>query len=113
MQVQHAWMKRGIWDAVIGSVLTMIGASSETEVAAAHHLALRRRREGWTTSNTANQVAIQRADAAVTTAFVPICLAQEKVDVRQATGVPAIDERPEIAPPIPRADHERGIPARP
>jgi dienelactone hydrolase len=35
---------------------------------------------GWTTSSTATQVAIQRADAAVTTAFVPICLAQEKVD---------------------------------
>lgn len=35
---------------------------------------------GWTTSSTANQAAIQRADAAVTTAFVPICLAQAKVD---------------------------------
>jgi len=36
---------------------------------------------GWTTSSTATHVAIQRADAAVTTALVPICLAQEKVDV--------------------------------
>ena len=35
---------------------------------------------GWTTSSTANQVAIQRADAAVTAALVPICLAQEKAD---------------------------------
>ena len=36
---------------------------------------------GWTTSSTANQVAIQRADAAVTAALIPICLAQQKVDV--------------------------------
>src|SRR6266496_229826 len=39
---------------------------------------------GWTTSNTANQVAMQRADAAVTTAaFIPICLAQAKVDATE------------------------------
>jgi dienelactone hydrolase len=35
---------------------------------------------GWTTSSTANQMALTKADAAVTTALVPICLAQEKVD---------------------------------
>jgi hypothetical protein len=65
MQVQHAWMKPGVWGAIIGSILTMIVGFNWG---------------GWTTSSTANQVAIQRADAAVTTAFVPICLAQEKVD---------------------------------
>jgi len=58
-------MKPGVWGAVIGSILTMIVGFSWG---------------GWTTSSTANQAAIQRADAAVTTAFVPICLAQEKVD---------------------------------
>jgi hypothetical protein len=58
-------MKPGVWGAVIGSILTMIVGFSWG---------------GWTTSSAANQVATQRADAAVTTAFVPVCLAQEKVD---------------------------------
>ena len=35
---------------------------------------------GWTTSATANQLALNRADAAVTAAMVPICLSQEKID---------------------------------
>ena len=65
MQVQRAWMKPGVWGAVIGSVLTMIVGFSWG---------------GWTTSTTANQVATSRADAAVTAALVPICIAQEKID---------------------------------
>lgn len=65
MQVQHAWMKPGVWGAVIGSILTMIVGFNWG---------------GWTTSSTANQVAMQRADAAVTAAFIPICLAQVKLD---------------------------------
>jgi dienelactone hydrolase len=65
MRVQRPWMKPGVWGAVLGSILTMIVGFSWG---------------GWTTSTTANQAAIQRADAAVTTAFVPICLAQGKVD---------------------------------
>ena len=65
MQVQQAWLKPGVWGAVIGSILTMIVGFSWG---------------GWTTSSTANQVAITRADAAVTAALIPICLAQEKID---------------------------------
>ena len=65
MQVQRAWMKPGVWGVVIGSILTMIVGFNWG---------------GWTTSTTANQVAIQRADAAVTTALIPICLSQAKVD---------------------------------
>ena len=65
MQVQRAWLKPGVWGVVIGSILTMIVGFSWG---------------GWTTSSTANQVAVKRADAAVTTALVPICLAQEKID---------------------------------
>ena len=65
MQTQRAWLKPGIWGAVIGSILTMIVGFSWG---------------GWTTSSTANQLAMSRADAAVTTALVPICLAQEKID---------------------------------
>ena len=50
---------------VIGSILTMIVGFTWG---------------GWTTSSTANQSAMTRADAAVTTALIPICLAQVKLD---------------------------------
>ncbi len=58
MQVQRAWLKPGVWGAVIGSILTMIVGFSWG---------------GWTTSSSANQLAMSRADAAVTTALVPVC----------------------------------------
>jgi hypothetical protein len=62
----HAtWLKPGIWGAVAGSILTMIVGFSWG---------------GWSTSSTATQLAVNRADAAVTAALVPICLAQEKID---------------------------------
>ena len=63
--MQRAWLKPGIWGAVIGSILTMIVGFSWG---------------GWTTSSTANQTATKQADAAVTAALVPICLSQEKAD---------------------------------
>jgi hypothetical protein len=66
MQVQRAWFKPGIWGAVVGSILTMIVGFSWG---------------GWTTSSTALQVAMKQADAAVTAALVPVCLAGEKADV--------------------------------
>ena len=68
MQTLHAWLKPGIWGAVVGSVLTMIVGFSWG---------------GWTTHSTANQEGIKRADAAVTATLVPICLAQEKVDAEK------------------------------
>ena len=64
--MQRAWIKPGVWGAVIGSILTMIVGFSWG---------------GWTTSTTTNQLATTRADSAVTTALVPICLAQQKIDV--------------------------------
>jgi dienelactone hydrolase len=69
MQLQHAGFKPGVWGAVIGSVLTMIVGFSWG---------------GWTTSSTTHQVAMKQADAAVTAALVPICLAGEKADVARA-----------------------------
>ena len=65
MQLQRDWMKPGVWGVVIGSILTMILGFGWG---------------GWTTGGTANQMAVKRADAAVTTALVPVCLAQEKAD---------------------------------
>jgi hypothetical protein len=69
MQVQRAWLKPWIWGAVVGSILTMIVGFSWG---------------GWTTSSTTLQVSMKQADAAVTAALVPICLAQEKGDVTRA-----------------------------
>jgi dienelactone hydrolase len=64
--MNRASIKPGVWGVIIGSILTMIVGFSWG---------------GWTTSTTANQAAIQRADTAVTAALIPICLAQQKVDV--------------------------------
>ena len=69
MQVYRAWLKPGVGGAVIGSILTMIVGFNWG---------------GWTTSSTAHEVALRQADAAVTTALVPVCLAGEKADVARA-----------------------------
>ncbi|MGH7384137.1 MAG: hypothetical protein ACREKG_03075 [Candidatus Rokuibacteriota bacterium] len=69
MQMQFAWLKPGIWGAVIGSILTMIVGFSWG---------------GWSTSSSAQQVAMRKADAAVTAALLPICLAEQKADVGRA-----------------------------
>lgn len=70
MQVQYTWLKPGIWGVVVGSILTMIVGFSWG---------------GWTTSSTARQMAMQQAGVAVTTALVPVCLAQQKADTARAT----------------------------
>jgi hypothetical protein len=59
------WIKPGVWGVVVGSVVTMIIGFSYG---------------GWTTSGTAARLAQQEADAAVTSALVPICIAQSKAD---------------------------------
>jgi len=59
------WVKPVVWGAVVGSVLTMIVGFSYG---------------GWTTSSTAARLAKQQADTAVTTALVPLCVAQSKAD---------------------------------
>ena len=66
MQVQGAWLKSGIWGAVIGSIVTMVVGFSWG---------------GWTTSHTAQQMAMKQSDAAVTAALLPMCLAGEKADL--------------------------------
>jgi len=59
------WIKPVVWGAVIGSVVTMILGFGYG---------------GWTTSSTAARLAKQQADTAVTTALVPLCIAQSKAD---------------------------------
>jgi hypothetical protein len=63
--MNRASIKPGVWGVIIGSILTMIVGFNWG---------------GWTTSSTANQMATQRADTAVTAALIPVCLAQQKVD---------------------------------
>jgi hypothetical protein len=69
MQALRASLKPGIWGAVLGGILTMIVGFGWG---------------GWTTNGTARQMAMTQADAAVTTALVPICLAGEKADLARA-----------------------------
>src|SRR5207253_9243262 len=59
------WVKPVVWGAVLGSVLTMIVGFSYG---------------GWPTSSTAARLAKQQADTAVTTALVPLCVAQSQAD---------------------------------
>ena len=63
--MNRASIKPGVWGVIIGSILTMIVGFNWG---------------GWTTSSTANQMAMQRADTAVTAALIPVCLAQQKGD---------------------------------
>ena len=58
-------IKPAVWGAVGGSIITMILGFGWG---------------GWTMDSTVNQVAMKRADAAVTAVLVPICLAREKSD---------------------------------
>src|SRR3989442_3154185 len=68
------WIKPVVWGAVMGSVVTMILGFGYG---------------GWTTSSTAARLAKQQADTAVTTALVPLWIAQSKAD---ATGLKKMGE---------------------
>ena len=69
---RYVSLKPWIWGAVVGSIATMIVGFGWG---------------GWMTTAKANQAAISRADAAVTAALVPICLAQNKADIAKAKQV--------------------------
>ena len=58
-------IKRILWGAVIGSIVTMIIGFAWG---------------GWVTKTTAEQLAMQRASTAVTAALVPVCLEKAKTD---------------------------------
>jgi hypothetical protein len=59
------WIKPGVWGFVGGSVVTMIVGFSWG---------------GWTTSGSADRIAMDRSNAAVTAALVPACLEKSKAD---------------------------------
>jgi hypothetical protein len=59
------WVKPTAWGAVLGSIATMILGFGFA---------------GWMLGSTGDRLATQRADAAVTAALVPLCVAQSKSD---------------------------------
>ena len=59
------WVKSGVWGIILGSILTMVLGFGYA---------------GWTTKSTVERLSAQRADAAVTAALVPVCLARSKSD---------------------------------
>ena len=63
-----AWVKPGIWGAVIGAIAIMIFGFWQM---------------GWTTAGTANRMAADRADSAVAAALVPFCVANAERDPDQ------------------------------
>jgi hypothetical protein len=80
MQLQRpTWLKPGIWGVIIGSVGTMIIGFSWL---------------GWTLGSTAERVARERTDLAVTSALTPICVQsfmKQSDAVKQLTGLKEID----------------------
>jgi hypothetical protein len=68
-------IKPTAWGLVLGSVLTMIVGFSWG---------------GWSTSGSTDRVAMDRSNAAVTAALVPVCLEKSKVDPARATKLGAL-----------------------
>jgi hypothetical protein len=63
------WIKPAAWGAVSGSIVTMLIGFNYG---------------GWTTASTTDRLIRQQADAAVTAALVPVCVAQSKSDQMRA-----------------------------
>jgi hypothetical protein len=64
------WLKPGLWGAAGGAAAMAIVGFSQL---------------GWTTEGTADQLARDRADAAVVTALVPFCVVKAQQDPDHAT----------------------------
>jgi hypothetical protein len=68
--IMPQWLKPGIFGAVIGAItLAIVGFTSL----------------GWVTANTAESMALKRADAAVVQALVPVCVTRAKTDPESAS----------------------------
>ncbi len=80
MQVQQpAWLNPGIWGGIVGGVGTMIVGFSWL---------------GWTLGSSAERVAQQRTDLAVTSVLTPICVQsfmKQSDATKKLTGLKEID----------------------
>jgi hypothetical protein len=61
MRLNVPWLKPAVWGAIIGSVLTMVLGFSWM---------------GWVLGGTAEQMALERSNAAVVVALTPSCVAR-------------------------------------
>lgn len=59
------WLRPGLWGAAVGAIAMAIIGFAQL---------------GWTTSTTAEQLAQERASAAVVSALVPLCVAKAEQD---------------------------------
>ncbi|MEX2542962.1 MAG: hypothetical protein WD314_14225 [Trueperaceae bacterium] len=64
-----AWIKPGLWGAVLGAIAAMIIGFNWG---------------GWTTGSSAEKMAVERAEAAVVVAMTPHCIAQAMSDPESA-----------------------------
>ena len=72
-----AWLKPGIYGAIVGAVLVAIVGFSWG---------------GWVTGGTANDMAVSMAHDDVVAAMVPVCLGMAKDDPQRATKLATIRE---------------------
>ena len=63
--MDKTWIKPGAWGFVVGAIVTMIVGFSWG---------------GWSTGGTADRVALERSNTAVTAALLPVCLEKSKTD---------------------------------
>ena len=63
--MDKSWIKPGAWGVVVGGIVTMILGFGWG---------------GWTTGSTADRLAMERSNTAVTAALVPVCLEKSKSD---------------------------------
>jgi hypothetical protein len=63
--MNKSWIKPGAWGFVVGGIVTMIVGFSWG---------------GWSTGSTSDRMAMDRSNAAVTAALVPVCLEKSKAD---------------------------------
>jgi hypothetical protein len=80
------WIKPALIGAIIGATTTIVVGFTQS---------------GWVLGSSAERMAKQRADAAVMTAMVPICIAQSKTDPNSLVKVAQLDA---ITSPYERRD---------
>ena len=73
--MNKAWIKPGAWGFVLGSIITMVMGFGWG---------------GWSTSSSADRVALERSNAAVTAALVPVCVEKSKADPAKAKKLGAL-----------------------
>lgn len=84
--IRPEWIKPAFIGAIIGAAATIVVGFTQS---------------GWVLGSSAERMAKQRADAAVTAALVPICIAQSKTDPNSLVKVAQLDS---IASPFERQD---------